>query len=275
MQFRDSIPSNSTCTRRRRQCRRCIGAVPRRAPIFDIFRGVDTQADIIPTVRVEVRNGTGTSGQGKTVLNDLADQGFVAVRSTDARDFRNPGTVILYAPGQQLAAANVARYIDGNPTFQEDASLSDVSVALVTGNDFTAIRRSAPAEDFQSFLDAPRSSTKTSVEPHDDTGASKHPRRHLLSDQPHHLQWDGIYRQERTGQVMALPEQHARMAKIADWHQVRRFDDRHLLCTPRSRCRLCRHRRRRQIEQLEVGGEIPILEAGLDDLLRRRLQSGS
>ena len=40
-------------------------------PIFDIFRGVDTEANIIPTVRVEVRNGTGTSGQGKTVLNDL------------------------------------------------------------------------------------------------------------------------------------------------------------------------------------------------------------
>ena len=167
-----SIPSNSICTHRRRRAatsgrHRCCSSTTHAAqPIFDIFRGVDTEADIIPTVRVEVRNGTGTSGQGKTVLNDLADQGFVAVRSTDARDFRNPGTVILYAPGQQLAAANVARYIDGDPTFQEDASLSDVSVALVTGNDFTAIRTDPrPLEDFQSFLDnAASSSTETSVE---------------------------------------------------------------------------------------------------------------
>jgi LCP family protein required for cell wall assembly len=125
-------------------------------PIFDIFRGVDTELDIIPTVRVEVRNGSGKSGQGRTVLNDLGERGFVAVRSTDARDFRFPGTVILYAPGQELAAANVARFLDGEPIFQEDASLSaDVSVALVTGGDFTAIRAEPrPIEDFQSFLDA-------------------------------------------------------------------------------------------------------------------------
>ncbi len=34
-------------------------------PIFDVFRGVDTEADIIPTVRVEVRNGTGTEWPGQ------------------------------------------------------------------------------------------------------------------------------------------------------------------------------------------------------------------
>jgi hypothetical protein len=140
-------------------------------PIFDIFRGVDTSANIIPTVRVEVRNGTGTSGQGKTVLNDLSDRGFVAVRSTDARDFHFPGTVILYAPGQQLAAANVARYVDGTPTFQEDATLTDVSVVLVTGGDFTAVRTDPrPLEDFQSFLDnAATSTTDTSI---DDTSTT-------------------------------------------------------------------------------------------------------
>ena len=97
------------------------------------------------------------------MLNDLDDLGFVAVRSTDARDFRNPGTVIRYAPGQQLAAANVARYLDGTPTFQEDATLTDDSVALVTGNDFTGVRTDPrPLEDFQSFLDNAATTTTDS-----------------------------------------------------------------------------------------------------------------
>jgi LCP family protein required for cell wall assembly len=135
-------------------------------PIFDIFRGVDTESDIIPTVRVEVRNGTGTSGQGRAVLNDLADRGFVAVRSSDARDFRFPGTVIRYAPGQELA---------GNPTFQQDDTLSDVSVSLVTGGDFTAIRTDPrPIEDFQSFLDSAAASSDTSV-PADETTTTAPP----------------------------------------------------------------------------------------------------
>jgi len=130
-------------------------------PIFDIFRGVDTEQDVVPTIRVEVRNGSGKNGQGRAVLDDLADRGFVAVRSTDARDFQNPGTVVLYAPGQELAAANVARFLDGEPTFQVDPSLSsDVAVAVVTGDDFTAIRAEPrPIEDFQSFLDSAATSS--------------------------------------------------------------------------------------------------------------------
>ncbi len=176
VQFRDFDPSNSISTRRRPAVgtwaprRSCSSTNAVAQPIFDIFRGVDTEANIIPTVRVEVRNGTGQSGQGKTVLNDLSDRGFVAVRSTDARDFRFPGTVILYAPGQQLAAANVARFVDGNPTFQEDSTLSDVSVALVTGGDFTGVRTDPrPLEDFQSFLDNAATSTTDSSVPGDDT----------------------------------------------------------------------------------------------------------
>lgn len=142
-------------------------------PIFDVFRGVDSSTDVIPTVRVEVRNGTGQSGQGKATLDDLADRGFVAVRSTDARDFRFPGTVILYAPGQQVAAANVARFVDGDPTFREDSTLTDASVALVTGGDFTSIRvEPRPIEDFQSFLDSAGTTTSSAL---DDTSTTTTP----------------------------------------------------------------------------------------------------
>jgi polyisoprenyl-teichoic acid--peptidoglycan teichoic acid transferase len=130
-------------------------------PIFDIFRGVDTAVDVIPSVRVEVRNGTGKSGQGRTVLDALSDRGFVGVRSVDARTFDFSGTVVLYAPGQHEAAVHVARFLDVDSTFREDPGLpDDVSVALVTGSDFTEIRAEPrPLEDFQAFLDQIAAST--------------------------------------------------------------------------------------------------------------------
>jgi LCP family protein required for cell wall assembly len=123
-------------------------------PIFDLFRGVDPELNIIPTVRVEVRNGSGRAGQGRKALNDLSAWGFVTVRSTDARDFRFPGTVILYAPGREVAAANVARFVGGDPVFEEDPGLpDDVHVALVTGGDFGGILSAPrPIEDFDGFL---------------------------------------------------------------------------------------------------------------------------
>ena len=149
-------------------------------PIFDVFRGVDSETDIIPSVRVEVRNGSGTSGQGRTVLNDLELRGFVAVRSTDARTFDFPGTVVLYRSGEHLAAASVARFVDGEPTFEVDDSLpDDVTVAMVTGADFTAIRSEPrPMEDFQSFIDAAATSTTSedpTALPEDTTTTSANP----------------------------------------------------------------------------------------------------
>jgi LCP family protein required for cell wall assembly len=130
-------------------------------PIFDIFRGANTEIDVIPTVRVEVRNGSGKTGQGRMVLDGLTERGFVGVRSVDARTFDITGTVVLYAPGQHEAAANVARFLDGEPQFQEDSGLpADVNVALVTGSDFTALRAVArPIDDFRSFIDEAASST--------------------------------------------------------------------------------------------------------------------
>ncbi len=132
-------------------------------PIFDLFRGVDTGADAVPTARVEVRNGSGTSGQGRAALDALASAGFVPVGSSDASDFAYPTTVIRYAPGQELAAAHVARFVDGTPEFEEDPSLADeADVVLVTGQDFTAIRTQPRSlDDFQAFLG---STTTTAVE---------------------------------------------------------------------------------------------------------------
>lgn len=135
-------------------------------PVLDVFRGVETDLDAVPTVRVEVRNGSGISGQGRSVLDDLAEQGFVAVRSTDARSFENPRTRILYRSGEHQAAAALARHLDVTPVFEADDSLpDDVTVALVTGVDFTSVRTEPrPIEDFQPFLDE-AATTTTSFDP--------------------------------------------------------------------------------------------------------------
>jgi hypothetical protein len=77
--------------------------------------------------------------------------------------------VILYAPHQEVAAANLARFVDGDPTFQMDPTLpTDVSVALVTGSGFTAVRTDPrPLDDFQSFLDRASDTTTSSTAPSD------------------------------------------------------------------------------------------------------------
>jgi LCP family protein required for cell wall assembly len=132
-------------------------------PIFDIFRGVDSETDVVSSVRVEVRNGSGQSGQGRVALDGLEAQGFVGVRSVDAANFGYETSVIRYAPGQELEAAHLAQYLDGDPVFEEDEDIpSDVNVVLVTGSDFRSIRTEArPLDDFQSFLDRTTTSSTT------------------------------------------------------------------------------------------------------------------
>jgi LCP family protein required for cell wall assembly len=140
-------------------------------PIFDRFRGVDPDADLVASIRVEVRNGSGRSGQGRQALDALGRLGFVSVRSVDASSFRVDRTTVLYRSGSERQAAELARYLDGAVGFQMDPSLpDDVTVALVTGTDFSSVRADPrPLEDFQAFLDAPTTaptspSTTTSTE---------------------------------------------------------------------------------------------------------------
>jgi polyisoprenyl-teichoic acid--peptidoglycan teichoic acid transferase len=130
-------------------------------PIFDIFRGVNHDADYVPSVRVEVRNGSGMSGQGRIALDGLTEQGFVGVRSIDAENFDFTSSVVRYPPGQELAAAHVARFVGGDVEFEEDTTLSsDVNVVLITGSQFTEILdEPEPIDAYRAFLD--RTTTTT------------------------------------------------------------------------------------------------------------------
>jgi polyisoprenyl-teichoic acid--peptidoglycan teichoic acid transferase len=138
-------------------------------PIFDLFRGVDAADDVVPSVRVGVQNGSGIAGQGRLALDGLAEHGFVAVRSMDAPNFDYRTSVVKYAPGQELEAAHVARFLDGDPLFEEDDTLaSDLNVVLVTGADFVDVRAEPrPLDDFGSFLDQ----VSTTVTTSDDAGS--------------------------------------------------------------------------------------------------------
>lgn len=125
-------------------------------PIFDIFRGVDSTYEASASVLVEVRNGSGRTGEGRQALDDLADKGFGPVRSTDANGTQGRRTTVRYSPGYEAHAVAVARYLDGDPDIVEDDSLpDDVTVSLVTASDFTGIRDEPRAvEDFRWFIES-------------------------------------------------------------------------------------------------------------------------
>ena len=124
-------------------------------PTFDVFRGINPVYDILGSVRVEVRNGTGKVGEGETVAGDLTRTGFTVTGSVDDGNFRNDTTVIRYAPGAILPAIVLARYLDIDAPLEEDPALATTehSVALVVGRDFSGIRDEwRPLEDFAQYL---------------------------------------------------------------------------------------------------------------------------
>lgn len=108
--------------------------------VFDVFRGTSDEDDLVGSTSVEVRNGSGVAGQGALTLEAFDERGFTTVRSLDSNNFPGPDTVVLFAPGQEAKAIEVARYIDGPLRFQEDIGLTDVNIAVVTGDEFVGIR---------------------------------------------------------------------------------------------------------------------------------------
>jgi LCP family protein required for cell wall assembly len=137
-------------------------------PTLNIFRGVDASKNAAAAVRVAVRNGTGTAGQGQQVAGDLTDRGFtVPHAAVDDSSFHDDRTVIGYAPGQQLAAALLARFLGISPVVQPDPTLTgtDTTVSLTLGSDFTGIlAQPRPVADVQQYLPAPTTPTSPAAQ---------------------------------------------------------------------------------------------------------------
>jgi polyisoprenyl-teichoic acid--peptidoglycan teichoic acid transferase len=142
-------------------------------PVFNKFRNLSSAANPNGGVEVSVTNGSGRSAQAQVVLSSLAKLGFITDDSGDASSFRNTHTTVRYAPGQQAAAVQVARYLPTNPVFVADSTLTGPEVVLATGLDFTGLAATPrPTSDFATFL-AGTTTTAPGTPPTDTTPTSQ------------------------------------------------------------------------------------------------------
>ncbi|HET6949966.1 MAG TPA: LCP family protein [Acidimicrobiales bacterium] len=103
-----------------------------------IFRG-GTGTDLVPaSVRLTVRNGTGTSRQGADATAALKEVGFIATVAGDEPGGGADGTVIRHPPAQAAAADLVARWLVGGARLE--AVEGATGIELVTGADWQGVR---------------------------------------------------------------------------------------------------------------------------------------
>jgi len=106
--------------------------------IFNIFRG-RPPGELTPNlVEVTVLNGIGEPGLATDISAAFEEIGF---RVGDPGDTAAPAqaSTIWYAPGDEDAAALVARHVSGPVTFGVDEDLVPGEVYFVAGPDFTTL----------------------------------------------------------------------------------------------------------------------------------------
>jgi LCP family protein required for cell wall assembly len=91
------------------------------------------------SVSIQVENGTGVTGQAKSLAGLLIGYGYNASSSTVSPGYSHPTTEILYAPDATNAARQVANQIPGGATIVESAALQSTSYNLqvISGSTFT------------------------------------------------------------------------------------------------------------------------------------------
>jgi LCP family protein required for cell wall assembly len=103
--------------------------------------GDATQPKVVPVnpgdVIVQVLNGTTEDGEAGRSLARLQERGFAPAAPGDAAPA--PVTLVRYAPGQIAKAELVARYLGGVGRLIEDATLADVDVTVVIGDDWRGV----------------------------------------------------------------------------------------------------------------------------------------
>lgn len=125
-------------------------------PLLAVFRGQTLFGTPNALARVEVRNGTGVTGQAAGVADELGDLGFSVVGSGDAPGYDGP-TQIRYVRGGLLQAVLLARYlgVDVPLVPAEPAEITgDTGLLLITGNDWNGLLdEPLVPEVFQAYLD--------------------------------------------------------------------------------------------------------------------------
>ncbi|MBV8161567.1 MAG: LCP family protein [Acidimicrobiia bacterium] len=99
-----------------------------------------TPPAVLPnSVRLRVLNGTGTKGQATAAATKLQEAGFGVAGSGDADNFAYSSSVVRYGPGQLAKARYVASLVGGGAQVQQDPTLKDVDLVVVTGSNFTGV----------------------------------------------------------------------------------------------------------------------------------------
>ena len=120
-------------------------------PILNTFRD-QPQLDLDPElVTVQVSNGSGAPMQATETGEGLEPIGFTVEIAADATETWDR-TTVRFAPGAELAARSVARYVTGGADLVEDPTLAEGAVVLVTGLDFTTVATQPLAADDPSIV---------------------------------------------------------------------------------------------------------------------------
>jgi hypothetical protein len=107
-------------------------------PILNLFRGLPADALTNAATSVTVLNGTDVPHQAADAAGALLEIGFDV---TDVGDYTQPvgRTSVLYGPGGENAARQLARHITGGAALVYDGDVDEEHVILVTGADFTTV----------------------------------------------------------------------------------------------------------------------------------------
>ena len=111
--------------------------------ILSVFRGEPPAGStpvgtVLPAdVTLQVLNGTGRGGEAASARTGLVAAGFTVLATGDRPPYDNATTTIEHPPGEEVAAATVASYLEGGAALVEDESVD--TLVLVTGRDFTGV----------------------------------------------------------------------------------------------------------------------------------------
>lgn len=106
--------------------------------IFNIFRGLPPGELTPGQVEVTVLNGIGEQHLAADISAALEQIGFTTGAPDDTLEPAT-ATAIYHGPGQEAAAALVARYVTGSVLFGFDEDLGPGEVVFVAGPDFTTL----------------------------------------------------------------------------------------------------------------------------------------
>lgn len=135
-------------------------------PTLDVFRGIDPAASARKAFGLRVLNGSGVASQAANVAGALERVGFRIEGMGNSSELgidQLDHTQIRFAPGDELAAAEVASFLSIDPVMTPIQGAEPGTVELVTGTDFTTVRTQPKAPPSTTTTTAPASTTTTTT----------------------------------------------------------------------------------------------------------------